>query len=1116
PTPLVVTATVTPKVDAATSVLLHYRTMFGAESTLPMFDDALHSDGAAGDHVFGATIPAGVAAAGHMLRYYVTTTDAGGRDARAPSFLDRTGTKQSPEYFGTVIANPAEASELPVLEWFAQNPSAAHTRGGSRAAAFYNGEFYDNVFIRERGAFTVGGSQKFVFNKGYGFKFSESIGRVEEFNLNTRGSDPSYMRQWLAFETYRLAGVASPESFPILVQLNGAFDRVGIFIEQVDADLLDRFGLDPEGALYKLTSSPNPAYSNGTVAEKKTRQDEDASDFQALVAGLNLPMNTPPQIDAVRAFVFDTFDLPALANYLAARTIVQDIDDTRKNHYVYRDTIGSGLWQILPWDKDWTFGEVGLGGTVVADRGGEIATGNANINFASHPFIGDSTHMLYQVQWSRLLDMVYKLPDVRDMYLRRLRSLMDEVLQPPGTPLAERYFENRIDEVFAKADPYLDASVTAAVNNLKNLYFEPKRISLYQTHGIDNTGMGSDPATTIIPAAATGARFLVPTSTTPSTAAWTALAFDDSAWTPAQFGIGYERTPGDPVNYTGLINTDIEALMQSRTSVYVRKPFDVGDLGAVRDVTLRIRYDDGFVAYLNGVEIARRNVTGTAAFNSAAGDHPDTASIVFESIPVSKTALRQGANVIALHGINASATSSDLLLDFELIEGPTATTDVGVPHAQAGNPTIAFGAIDVNPVSGNQDEEYIELVNSNAVAVDISGWQLTGGVEHTFDIGTVILPGGSLYVSPKQAAFRARVTGPRGGQGLLVQGNYDGHLSNFGEELVLLAADGSTVSSTTTPSIPSPAQQYLRITEIMYHPADPTATEIAAGFGDGDLFEFIELQNISGTETLDLSGVHFSRGIAFSFGDVDLPPGGFVVIASNVAAFAQRYGTNIAVAGEYPNNLSNGGESLRLDDADGSTIHDFAYDDTGEGWHPTTDGVGYSLVLVDATSPLESWSVGSSWRPSSMPGGSPGVTDPVVVGGDVNGDLRVDLVDLAILQAHFGIASEALRSQGDLNGDGAVNRLDAAILASNFGRSLTAPASFSASPVVARANDRAIVRAHVESDLLSAVCRRRRPGTDGFRTNATATDRALVAQLDAVDADLRSPRRARFLGRSLT
>lgn len=1023
-------ATVTPKIDATTSVQLHYRTMFGAETTLTMFDDGLHDDGAAGDHVYGATIPAGAAAAGQMLRYYISTSDAAGRNARAPANLDRVGTKQSPEYYGTVVANPGVSTQLPVIEWFAQNPAAAHTRAGSRGSLFYDGEFYDNIFIRERGAFTVGGSQKFVFNKGYGFEFDDAIGRVEEFNLNTAGSDRSYLRQSLAFEVYRDAGVPSPESFLTYVTVNGSFDRVGIFIEQVDADLLERFGVDPEGALYKLTSSPNPAYSTGTVAEKKTRTNENNADFLALVAGLNL--STTTQMPQLTRFVMDNFDLPALINYLAARTIVQDIDDTRKNHYVYRDSNGSGLWSMMPWDKDWTFGEVGLGGTVVADRDDEVATGNANINFASHPFIGDSTHMLYQVQWSKLLDVIHAVPETREMYVRRLRTLMDELLQPPGTPVAERQFENRVDAMFAPAAPHLPAAVATAVANLKNQYFEPRRIYLYETHNIDNAGGGAA-STTLIPARSSGVKYFIPTGTTPSTAQWTAFDFVDTAWSNGTFGIGYERSPGDAVNFTGLLSTSIDAAMTGLTSFYTRKRFNVASLGAVRDLTLKVKYDDGFVAYLNGVEVARRNLTGTPAYNAVAGNHDDNAAVVFESIVISKSALRQGDNVLAIHVLNAGATSSDLLLDYELIEGQAATTDVGIPHGQVGNPTITFGDIEFNPASGNQDEEYIELVNSNATSVDISGWQLTGGVEHTFDKGTVIPAGESLYVSPRQVAFRARTTGPSGNQGLFIQGNYNGHISSFGETIDLVAPDGSTVSTVSTPSVPTVNQLHLRVTEVMYHPADPSEDELALGFDDGDLFEFIELQNTSATEALELAGVEFNRGITFTFGDVSLAPGAYAVLVSNAAAFAARY-PGVTIAGVYSGNLSNGGEALKLDDADGSTIHEFEYDDTGETWHPTTDGGGPSLVIGNTALPPDSWNDGASWQPSAAIGGSPGRSDSLP--GDFNGDGLVGVADLAILQARLGTASEATLLSGDMNGDGAVNRLDVAAFVGQFGRGL--------------------------------------------------------------------------------
>ena len=44
----------------------------------------------------------------------------------------------------------------------------------------------------------------------------------------------------------------------------------------------------------------------------------------------------------------------------------------------------------------------------------------------------------------------------------------------------------------------------------------------------------------------------------------------------------------------------------------------------------------------------------------------------------------------------------------------------------------------------------------------------------------------------------------------------------------------------------------LRVTELMYHPAPPTAAELAAGYFDDDDFEFIEVTNISPSATIDL------------------------------------------------------------------------------------------------------------------------------------------------------------------------------------------------------------------------------------------------------------------------
>jgi hypothetical protein len=251
--------------------------------------------------------------------------------------------------------------------------------------------------------------------------------------------------------------------------------------------------------------------------------------------------------------------------------------------------------------------------------------------------------------------------------------------------------------------------------------------------------------------------------------------------------------------------------------------------------------------------------------------------------------------------------------------------------------------------------------------VDISGWKLTGGVEHTFLPGTVIVASGSLYVCPNTAAFRARVTYPTGGRGLFVQGKYKGHLSNWGETINLYTEKDYLINTMTYTGNPSDQQRYLRITEIMYHPAQ-------AGSYNEEEYEFIELQNI-GTQAVPLDGVKLTDGIYYqlaSGGNLSLVPGDYIVLVKNIDAFAQIYNTNgINIAPRaYTGSLSNSGEKIKLEDRTNSTILEFSYDDD---WYTSTDGQGFSLTIIDPANPdLESWDQKESWRPSADINGSPG------------------------------------------------------------------------------------------------------------------------------------------------
>jgi hypothetical protein len=339
--------------------------------------------------------------------------------------------------------------------------------------------------------------------------------------------------------------------------------------------------------------------------------------------------------------------------------------------------------------------------------------------------------------------------------------------------------------------------------------------------------------------------------------------------------------------------------------------------------------------------------------------------------------------VLAIQGLNDAVSSSDMVIVPELHGGrvsPPSTLE----------PRIDFGTLDVSPGSGNQDEEFLQLINPNSIAVDISDWHLTGGIEHRFPGGTVLPPNGSLHLVPNAAAFRARQTSPKGGEGLWVQGGYQGHLSNRGETIVLLDAAGTTNNLISYPAQPSDAQRHLVVSEILYHP-----------IGDG-LAEYIELLNISSSVTLDLRGVRFTEGVLFDFTGsavTSLPPGARVLVVRDLAAAAAAFGTNAPVAGAFADGsaLSNNGERLKLEDANNDTILEFTYDDTVP-WPVAADD-GYSLVLLAPFSSPDP-SLAAHWRASTRLGGSPGGSDtvspPAAPTADANRNGEPDLIDYAL------------------------------------------------------------------------------------------------------------------------
>lgn len=149
--------------------------------------------------------------------------------------------------------------------------------------------------------------------------------------------------------------------------------------------------------------------------------------------------------------------------------------------------------------------------------------------------------------------------------------------------------------------------------------------------------------------------YIIPSSNLPIN--WNTVGFDASSWTIAPFGIGY--SDGD----------DATTIINPTTSVYARRLFNIADTSAIRRALFDIDFDDGFVAYLNGIEIARSGLTGNPPnFDDLSTDHEGQIyqggnPLSFEIDPlILASAIQNGTNVLAVEVHNTTTTSSDLSL----------------------------------------------------------------------------------------------------------------------------------------------------------------------------------------------------------------------------------------------------------------------------------------------------------------------------------------------------------------------------------------------------------------------------------------------------------------------
>ena len=536
-------------------------------------------------------------------------------------------------------------------------------------------------------------------------------------------------------------------------------------------------------------------------------------------------------------------DIDNFIDYLIVNVYAGTGDWPHNNWRAARERVPGGKYQFIVWDAEWAMGNAGRD-VNVNNLTGELA-GTSEIARLFQSLIDNPEFR------QRFADRVHRhlfnngaLVDARVLarYLE-LRNEMAGVLPGMNNYIQTTFIPGRRAVIFNQLASFgLYGSGHAPVFNQHggripdgfNLSMTTTRGTIYYTLDGSDPRMpagGNDQEYRFV-ARSAAKRALVPSLANGGSALanqWKGGTepFNDSAWLSGTNGVGYDTAP----DYDPHIGIDTEtAMLGLNGSAFVRIAFQTNGLsfGGLNQLSLGVQYDDGFVAYLNGVEVQAVNAPAARAWDSVAtAGNPDSSAVNFQSFDISPhlNRLRPGINMLAIHGLNNGTNGSDFLINAELTGrklmpgavAPLAQTYTGpIPINQPvtvkarsldggewsalteatfqpnllGLP-LRFTEIMYNAVGGDA-YDFVELHNYGFAPVNVSGFSFQG-ISYLFPSGTSIPGGGTIVLASdlNPPLFNARYPG------LTVAGHFAGTLSNGGERIALLDAAGNVITSVT-------------------------------------------------------------------------------------------------------------------------------------------------------------------------------------------------------------------------------------------------------------------------------------------------------------------------------
>lgn len=884
----------------------------------------------------------------------------------------------------------AKAEDIQQCQYVAINHTAPEAQWYQWTGTLvYDGIVYDHIWYRNRGwwsTYAWGKNKwKFDFNRGHYFQARDNYGtkykeKWDKLNFSAciqqvgasdnRGEHGMY--EAVTFRLFEMAGVPASHTnwvhFRVIDgeeeatadQYTGDFWGLYLAIEQPDGKFLDERDL-PDGNLYKMFFPVS-----GDSGNKNNQGPSQVTDHSDVEAFCRTYRNYPGE-----AWWYDNTELDMYFSYRVICDAVHHYDLTDRWNCMYYHHPTTGKWWIMPWDVDLSW-----------DHDIFMHDDERWKQVLDHRLFAHVSSSMFRNYPAATLAFQNRVRELADLLLNREQcgQLIEEyaAMIAPFTEADRRMWDYnphiKHPGQFYNTSPTGDfegmvermrefiSPVGWGGNRLAFLAYDPL---IPETPVISYTGPAHLPANGLTfttsafrspPGGGTFAALkwriaeVAPWSRVQNSGQDVILAPKGSLWRyfegraepsdpmDAWRAASYNDNPTEtnwlegaaPIGYgEAFIETHVN-MQYNYTTLYLRKTFDVDDPQAYDSLTLQIRYDDGFNAWINGVCFAGDNVDSQelACSATARASREDDSFVTFTRHAPSDF-LKAGANVIAIQLLNISKNNSnDCFVDACLSARPKAGAAGG---GQTGTYSIQPGRYEIASVW-----ESGEITDPAETSVRIPA--------------AVVRPGRTYRVRCRMKDSAGRWS----------------HWSNPQEFTV-----GEPLSAGIL--------THLRVTEVMYHPARP---DHGSAY-DKDDFEFIELKN-TGDEPLDLSALAFVNGVEFDFATgriTTLPAGEFVLVVRNQAAFEERYGSGLSsrIAGQYyPQKLANEGEKVTLVDAWNGTIAEFEYND-GRGWPKSADGGGHSLVPLDralADQPAGSLDYGGNWRASAAIHGSPGADDP--------------------------------------------------------------------------------------------------------------------------------------------